>query len=248
MDTNIENKNVNELFDYILNMPDDMFKMIYPTAIEEFKKSVKSGEFEADFIKGVDSSSREQITHEIESLLDSLNSSENDLSKEKSMFIEEILKAENDILNKIPFRDTVNVEVVKLSDDIQIPQYAHPMDAGCDVYAAKAVEIPAYSTVIVPTGLKVAIPNGWMISVRPRSGLSTKTNLRVANAPGTIDSNYRGEIGIILHNTGSNTEHIEKGDRIAQFVIEQCPRINFKVVTSLDDTDRGEGGYGSSGN
>ncbi|NLN65236.1 MAG: aminotransferase [Clostridiaceae bacterium] len=148
-----------------------------------------------------------------------------------------------------------------------IPQYQNLWDAGMDVCAAEDVKIGPGETVVIPTGLKFAIPEGYEIQVRPRSGISLKTPLRVSNSPGTIDSGYRDELGIIISNTSDlcGCDHasfftlnttgnqkgvytIFKGDRIAQLVLKEVPRMKFKVVPSVSEIgeDRG-GGFGSTG-
>lgn len=142
----------------------------------------------------------------------------------------------------------VFVKVEKLRDDIELPKYTRDGDAGMDVRAAEEVILQPGETKIIPTGLRLAIPNGYEIQIRPRSGLSLKTGLRLPNSPGTIDSNYRGELGIIVQNTDEDIEHtIEKGDRIAQMVLNKLPKMLLQVVDNLDDTNRGDGGFGSSG-
>lgn len=149
-----------------------------------------------------------------------------------------------------------------------LPRYANPGDAGMDVYAAEDMLVRPGETVIVPTGLKLAIPEGYEIQVRPRSGLSFKTPIRLPNSPGTIDSGYRDELGIIVNNSseaqfaesGENpytmdekgnkkgTYIIRKGDRIAQIVLQPVPRMVLTAVPSVRDmgNDRG-GGFGSTG-
>lgn len=146
-------------------------------------------------------------------------------------------------------RENVEVFVEVCRDDVKIPEYAREGDAGMDVRAAETVVIAPGKTVLVPTGLKVAIPDGYEIQVRPRSGLSLKTPLRVANAPGTIDAGYRDEVCIIMQNTSLDTDiTINKGDRVAQFVLQEVPKICFKPVDNVKaiGSDRG-GGFGSTG-
>lgn len=146
-------------------------------------------------------------------------------------------------------RENVEVFVELCREDVQIPQYAREGDAGMDIRAAETVVIAPKKTVLIPTGLKVAIPDGYEIQVRPRSGLSLKTPLRVANSPGTIDAGYRDEVCIIMQNTSDDSEFtIEKGDRVAQFVLQKVPKICFAHVESVKDigADRG-GGFGSTG-
>lgn len=161
----------------------------------------------------------------------------------------------------------VFVEIIR--EGAKLPFYANQHDAGMDVCAAEDTVIKPGETVIIPTGLKFAIPEGYEIQVRPRSGLSFKTPLRLANSPGTIDAGYRDELGIIVNNIspeGNNssgnealltldskgnqkgTYIVRKGERIAQLVLAEVPRMNLKVVDSVKDigTDRG-GGFGSTG-
>lgn len=111
------------------------------------------------------------------------------------------------------------------------------------------VEIHLYpgGRILIPTGLKVAVPLGYELQIRPRSGLAIKHGITVNNSPGTVDSDYRGDIGIILLNTSSETFIISNGDRIAQAVLKQVEQAEFEEVTELPSTDRGEGGFGSTG-
>lgn len=159
----------------------------------------------------------------------------------------------------------VEVFVEVCREDAVLPFYAKPGDAGMDVCAAIEMSIRPGETVIIPTGLKLAIPEGYEIQVRPRSGISYKTPLRLSNSPGTIDSGYRDELGIIISNTSiadsdeiltvdskdnkSGTYKIRKGDRIAQIVLQEIPRMKLTVVDSVVSigSNRG-GGFGSTGN
>ena len=119
---------------------------------------------------------------------------------------------------------------IQLSDEnIKIPVYANLTDAGADISANEDIIIPAQSFgTLIHTGISVAIPNGWLISVRPRSGLSKKTTLRISNAPGTIDAGYRDEIGILIDNIGTEPITINKGDRIAQLILEKSYQIKME--------------------
>lgn len=143
----------------------------------------------------------------------------------------------------------------------KLPTYAHPGDAGMDVYAVEDIELKPGNATLVSTGLAADIPTGYEIQVRPRSGLALKSNVTVWNAPGTVDSNYRGIIGVIMMYlppveslllTGMNihpTEKvvIHKGDRIAQFVVAPVTRCEPVEVKEVSDTERGTGGFGSTG-
>ena len=146
-------------------------------------------------------------------------------------------------------REKIEVFVEKCRDTAVLPRYAHEDDAGMDIYAAEKVTIGPGKTALVPTGLKMAIPDGFELQVRPRIGLSLKTPLRVPNSPGTIDSGYRDEICVIVWNSsGSEEIVVNPGDRIAQFVLSRVPMAVFTEVKSAAEIgkDRG-GGFGSSG-
>ena len=141
----------------------------------------------------------------------------------------------------------MKILVKKLNDDVSLPKYQRENDAGFDFHASETVEIPPGECVAVPTGLKMAIPTGYRVSIVPRSGLSKDTYLRIPNSPGTIDSGYRGEVKVLVFNDGIVTTTINKGDRIAQGILERTPRAEFKVVDELPDSERGEGGFGHTG-
>lgn len=139
----------------------------------------------------------------------------------------------------------IDIKLVKLTNNARIPEYKTTGSAGFDFYCIENVTIePKKNAVLIRTGLSVAIPEGYEMQIRPRSGLSFKTMLRIPNSPGTIDSDYRGEIKIIVENIGSEKIEIKEGDRIAQGIINKVPQANFIEVEKLDDTDRSDGGFG----
>lgn len=140
----------------------------------------------------------------------------------------------------------VDVQVKRLNDDIKLPTYATDLAAGMDVYAPHDVHLLAGESTLIRTGLFMAIPRGYELQVRPRSGLALKQQITVLNSPGTIDADYRGEIGVILINHGHFHHYIDKGDRIAQLVLKQVETARLIEVDELDDTVRGEGGFGST--
>lgn len=140
----------------------------------------------------------------------------------------------------------VDVKVLKNFGD-QRPTYETPQSAGADVRSTEYVIIPAHGRALVRTGLKVAIPEGYEIMVRPRSGLALKKGITVLNTPGCVDADYRGEIGVILFNTTDEDFEVQYGDRIAQLVLSKIERINWVEVDELDKTLRGEGGFNSTG-
>ncbi|MBE0448248.1 MAG: dUTP diphosphatase [Actinobacteria bacterium] len=129
-----------------------------------------------------------------------------------------------------------------------VPQYAHKGDAGCDLRSRIDQIIPPGERALIPTGISIAIPIGYAGFVQPRSGLALKHGISILNTPGLIDSKYRGEIGVILINTDKMEPfEIRKGDKIAQLVILKVEYINFTVVDKLDETVRGDNGFGSTG-
>ena len=139
--------------------------------------------------------------------------------------------------------------IKRLSKEILLPKYETVGSSGLDLSANinSSIDIPPGQTAIIPTGLSVSIPQGYEIQIRPRSGIAAKKSVTVLNTPGTVDSDYRGEIKVILINLGKLSFTVEKGDRIAQMVI--CPVIKAKLkeVEDLNTTSRGEGGFGSTG-
>lgn len=135
----------------------------------------------------------------------------------------------------------------RVHPDAVLPAYAHPSDAGMDIRSVKALVIPAGRRALVPTGLVVNLPLGYEAQVRPRSGLALKAGVTVLNTPGTIDAGYRGEIGVILANFGEDDFEVKVGDRVAQLVIAPVTQPTIVEATEIDETDRGAGGFGSTG-
>ena len=142
----------------------------------------------------------------------------------------------------------VSVNIKRLDPSVELPRYAYSGDAGLDLRANESVDIPPHERRLVSTGLAIALPDGYAGFVQPRSGMALKHGLSIANTPGLIDAHYRGELKIIAVNLDSSeTIHIEKGERIAQLVIQEVPVVDLVEVEELDETDRGSGGFGSSG-
>ena len=133
------------------------------------------------------------------------------------------------------------------NDDLPLPAYATAGAAGMDVVSAEDVDLAPGARHAVATGLSMAIPEGFEIQVRPRSGLALKHGITVPNTPGTIDSDYRGELKVIMINLGAETFSIRRGDRVAQLVLAPVTRASWLEVDTLDETARGSGGFGSTG-
>ncbi len=139
---------------------------------------------------------------------------------------------------------------IYVKEGASCPEYQTRGSAGADIRAFENVTIPAGETRVVATGLFMEVPDGWEVQIRPRSGLAAKQSVTVLNTPGTIDSDYRGEVKVILHNAGKNDFGVAVGDRIAQMVLSPVKQAFFEKVSNQDElseTARGKGGFGSTG-
>ncbi len=144
--------------------------------------------------------------------------------------------------------ESVDVLIRRLDPDLPLPAYAHPGDAGADLYATTDVELMPGERAQVGTGVAIALPNGYAAFVHPRSGLATNFGVTLVNAPGTVDAGYRGEIKVTLLNTDTkDAVRLKRGDRIAQLVIQRVERAAFHEVELLPGSSRGDGGFGSTG-
>jgi dUTP pyrophosphatase len=152
---------------------------------------------------------------------------------------------------RVSAAETVEIEIVRLPHgrDLHLPDYATAAAAGADLLAAidQDIELGPLERRIVPTGISIALPVGFEGQVRPRSGLALRNGITVANAPGTIDADYRGEVGVILVNLGQEPFRISRGMRIAQLIVARHARAVWREVSRLDQTARGAGGFGSTG-
>ena len=142
---------------------------------------------------------------------------------------------------------TPTLPVRRLRPDATLPSYAHPGDAGADLTSVEAVTLAPGARAAVATGIAMAIPEGWVGLVHPRSGLARKHGVTVANAPGTIDAGYRGEVLVLLVNHGSEEVTLAAGERVAQLILQQVGLGQIVEVEDLDATERGVGGFGSTG-
>lgn len=143
----------------------------------------------------------------------------------------------------------MEIKIINKSTN-ELPSYATALSAGMDIRAnlpKEGVSIMPNERYVIPTGLHIALPKGVEAQIRPRSGLAAKHGVTVLNSPGTIDADYRGEIGVILINHGEQPFQVQNGDRIAQMVIAKHETITWELVGALDETDRGDGGFGHSG-
>lgn len=166
--------------------------------------------------------------------------------------LEELLGMSIEDMNQghIEMIKTKTVGVTLINDDAKFPSYAYESDSGFDLYSTIEQNIPPLGRALIPTGIKLSIPDEYEIQVRPKSGLALNKGLTVLNTPGTVDQGYTGEIQVIVFNTNNETVTISKGMKIAQAVL--CPVVNgkyvsFQTVEKIEDKDRGDNGFGSTG-
>lgn len=144
-------------------------------------------------------------------------------------------------------REPLRVPVLRVDADVPLPAYARDDDAGLDLHAAEAVTLAPGARALVPTGLALAIPPGFAGLVLPRSGLALRHGLTCLNTPGLIDAGYRGEVKVLLVNLGAVSVTLQRGDRIAQLIVQRVERVVLDLVTELPPSARGTGGFGSTG-
>lgn len=142
----------------------------------------------------------------------------------------------------------LEVSVTRLDPDVPLPSYAHPGDAGCDLVTTVDAHVPPGERVVLPTGIALALPDGYAAFVHPRSGLAAHHGVGIVNSPGTIDAGYRGEVKVILVNHDrSEPVRLRRLDRVAQLVIQRVERVTWCETGQLPDSQRGDGGHGSTG-
>ena len=259
----------------LLALPEEDFKLLSPSFILGFEKNFNDTKVQVELAQALNATGvpLETLISEYESLIVKIDEEFKDiLSKSKRDFLIKMIAITINAVSETKGLSSriVQIPISLIHKDAKIPTYAKVGDAGLDVYALDDYEINPGETVIIPTGLKVALPLGYELQVRPRSGQSAKTKLRVANSPGTIDSGYRDEIGIIIENIepkivdinykfDENGEIImesilhgkpyiiEKGQRFAQLVLAQIPMANFYKVADVSQFgDDRLGGFGST--
>ena len=254
----------------ILSLDEDQFAIIAPGIAQSFSQSVNNPTDKIALVQAINAGGMkaEDLTGSFEGVCEEIEKL--DISVQKRDFLKNIIGTIVNAVNDTEGIAKKNVSVaIELCDpNAKIPQYAHISDSGVDVYALDDITVKPGETVLVPTGIKVALPAGYELQVRPKSGRCLKTKLRVANTPGTIDQGYRDEIKVIIENVESRIKDmtideegkvtsilyggdftIGKGEKFCQLVLAEVPKIAFYRVDSvleIDKEDRG-GGFGSSG-
>ena len=252
-----QSQDLEQLVGTIIDLDDEIFNKISEQLKESVTKAFSSNSYKnnlAQKLSVMDLGSLEKEKEGYEQIQTFIDTELEDLSETKKAFLTHLFKcAYNGVLNYLedPSKH-IQVTIKKLSEDAIIPTYANKGDAGADIYAIDSYVIKPGETVLVHTGIALKIPLGFEAQVRPRSGMSLKTKIRVANAPGTIDSGYRGEVCVIMHNVdnslSANSYIIHKGDKIAQLVFNEVPKADFieGEVEQEESNTRGSGGFGST--
>lgn len=237
-------------FAWVLDAPDNAFNATSQDFLQAYKDTLSLDKL-TEATNNISDFSVLELKQELEETLavftELFSQGNLGLKEDRVQFFLQLLQVAVDQINLIPNRKIVQVTIEKISDTAILPTYAHKMDAGADVYASETVEIKPFSTELIKTGLKVEVPIGYEIQIRPRSGMSLKTPIRVANAPGTIDCGYHNEVCVICSNISDQCFTINAGDRIAQMVISQVPMINWVEGKVGLETENRKGGFGSTG-
>lgn len=271
-------ENAEEMLDSLirlLSMPDDEFAILAPSIMQNYQQSLNNPDDKLMLVQNLNANGMkaEDLMIDLESITKEIEDSP--ISREKRDFLIEMVASIVNVINDTEgiAKRIVPVAIEFCNENAKRPEYAHISDSGMDVFALEDITINPGQTVLVPTGIKVALPAGFELQVRPKSGRALKTKLRVANTPGTIDQGYRDEIKIIIENidppirsiniNGKNPEDcftlgdiefgspytIGKGEKFCQLVLAEVPKVSFYEVNSVMevDTENRGGGFGSTG-
>ena len=257
-----------EVFETMLSMNDEEFTQLAPSFFQLFNEMLHESRTKNEMLALMSTGewTIDQLDKELAIFFLAIDEIE-ELSQIKKDFFKHILTLFSNTIKELGFQIPVQIPC-ELNEGVELPTYAHDTDAGLDIYAQEEYTILPGETKIIPTGIKVAIPDGYAILIQPRSGQSVKTKLRIANTPGLIDSGYRDEIGVIIENIEPPFKDIEyefdengeihilhgqpytisKGQRFAQMRLVQVPKIAFVEVESVGEIGvNRNGGFGSSG-
>lgn len=256
----------------LLDMGDDQFEILAPGIHDAFQRSLNNTNSRIMMVQALNANHAtvDDMRESFVSLTEEIDKVE-DLSTPKKTFLKNIM---NDLLTCLSETEGIakryiQIPYEKCHPNAKMPEYAHIGDSGMDVFALEDITINPGETVLVPTGLKFAVPNGYELQVRPKSGRCVKTKMRVANSPGTCDACYRGEVKVIIDNIEppikdivyefddngrpiitsilhGQSYTIGKGEKFAQLVLMEVPKANFYLVDKVDETDRADGGFGST--
>lgn len=257
----------------LLSMDDAQFELVSSGILDSFLRSLNTTNARLMLAQSINAtgSTAESVQNEFLQLVNEVDTI-TDLTAPKRDFLKKLLHGINTAISETEgiAKRYIQIPFVKCHPDAKMPEYAHPDDSGMDVYAVDNYVIHPSETKLIPTGIKVAVPNGYEIQIRPKSGRALKTKMRIANSIGTVDAGFRGELQVIIENIeppikditydfddngrpiitsilrGSDMT-IGKGEKFAQLVLMEVPKAVLFQVENLDDTERADGGFGSSG-
>lgn len=265
-----ENNGALDAISSLLSMDEDQFALIAPGIIQSYAQSINNPTDKIALVQAINASNMkaDDLTGSFDGICEEIDKME--ISVQKRDFLKELIGTIVNAVNDTEgiSKRNVLVPIEFCSPDAKMPQYAHITDSGADVFALDDITINPGETVLVPTGIKVAVPVGYELQVRPKSGRALKTKLRIANTPGTIDQGYRDEIKVIVENIDSPIRNITvdeegrvtsilygssftigKGEKFCQLVLAEVPKMSFyptESILEIDKEDRG-GGFGSTG-
>lgn len=256
----------------LLSMDDAQFELVSPGILDSFLRSLNTTNERLMLAQSINAigSTAESVQNEFLQLVNEIDII-TDLTAPKRDFLKKLLHGINTAISETEgiAKRYIQIPFVKCHPDAKMPEYAHPDDSGMDVYAVDDYVIHPGETKLIPTGIKVAVPNGYEIQIRPKSGRALKSKMRIANSIGTVDAGFRGELQVIIENIeppikditydfddngrpiitsilrGSDMT-IGKGEKFAQLVLMEVPKAVLFQVENLDDTERGNGGFGST--
>lgn len=256
----------------LLSMDDAQFELVSSGILDSFLRSLNTTNARLMLAQSINAtgSTAESVQDEFLQLVNEIDII-TDLTAPKRDFLKKLLRGINTVISETEgiAKRYIQIPFVKCHPDAKMPEYAHPDDSGMDVYAVDDYVIHPGETKLIPTGIKVAVPNGYEIQIRPKSGRALKTKMRIANSIGTVDAGFRGELQVIIENIeppikditydfddngrpiitsilrGSDMT-IGKGEKFAQLVLMEVPKAVLFQVENLDDTERGNGGFGST--
>lgn len=256
----------------LLSMDDAQFELVSPGILDSFLRSLNTTNARLMLAQSINAtgSTAESVQNEFLQLVNEVDTI-TDLTAPKRDFLKKLLHGINTAISETEgiAKRYIQIPFVKCHPNAKMPEYAHPDDSGMDVYAVDDYVIHPGETKLIPTGIKVAVPNGYEIQIRPKSGRALKTKMRIANSIGTVDAGFRGELQVIIENIeppikditydfddngrpiitsilrGSDMT-IGKGEKFAQLVLMEVPKAVLFQVENLDDTERGNGGFGST--
>lgn len=255
MNENFLTENPLSLFDELDTIPDEAFEYSATEVVSLTDSILESEEYSRTLVNIYETNPEEIYKYLSKFKTEQLKARNGGYPQKKAALIDYLMTKSIAIMEEIiAYRGVfqkVGVRVFREDENVKLPTYADTGAAGMDIYSNQDKMLLPSETAIISTGLKAVIPGGYEIQIRPRSGLSKKTGLRIPNSPATIDASYRGEIGVLVQNTSNEKIEIKKGDKIAQMVLNKVPRIEWKEVNEEEfqsfATERGNGGFGSTG-